>query len=143
MIRPGVPADAARHLEIWRAAVAATHDFLSPDDLARIDAVVAAWLPGADLWVYAGQDDRPLGFMALNGSHVDALFVDPACHGRGVGRALILHARSLRGALTVDVNEQNPGAAGFYRRLGFEQTGRSPTDAQGLPYPLLHMAWPA
>lgn len=143
MIRPGVPGDADRNLEIWRAAVSATHDFLSPEDFASIEAVVAAWLPAADLWIHAAPDDSPLGFMAVSGSHVDALFVDPACHGRGFGRALILHARRLRGALTVDVNEQNPGAVGFYRRLGFEQTGRSPTDGQGRPYPLLHMAAPA
>lgn len=143
MIRPGVPGDAPRNLAIWRAAVAATHDFLSPEHLASIDALVAAWLPTADLWVHAGTDGSPQGFIALGGAHVDALFVDPAVHGRGVGRALVLHARRLHGALTVDVNEQNPAAVGFYRRLGFELTGRSPVDGQGRPYPLLHMAWPA
>lgn len=143
MIRPSVPEDALRNLAIWRAAVAATHDFLSPDDLASIDALVAAWLPTADLWVHAAPDGAPQGFMALSGAHVDALFVDPAVHGRGVGRALVMHARMRHGALTVDVNEQNPRALGFYRRLGFEPTGRSPLDGQGRPYPLLHMAWPA
>jgi putative acetyltransferase len=42
--------------------------------------------------------------------------------------------------LRVDVNEGNPGALAFYRRLGFTQTGRSPLDGAGRPYPLLHLA---
>ena len=52
------------------------------------------------------------------------------------------HARSLHPVLTVDVNEQNPRAIGFYERLGFARTGRSETDDQGRPYPLLHMRSP-
>ena len=40
---------------------------------------------------------------------------------------------------TVDVNEQNHGAVGFYRHIGFEVTGRSDLDDQGRPYPLLHL----
>jgi len=39
----------------------------------------------------------------------------------------------------VDVNEQNDQAVGFYRKMGFTETGRSPTDDDGRPYPLLHM----
>ena len=139
MIRPATARDAPRNLEIWRNAVAATHGFLASEDLARIDAMVADWLPGAKLWVLVDEADFPLGFMALTGAHIDALFVDPDRHGSGVGRTLISHARSLHGALTVDVNEQNTRAVGFYERMGFERTGRSPTDDQALPYPLLHL----
>ena len=39
----------------------------------------------------------------------------------------------------VDVNEQNPEAVAFYRRLGFEVEGRSALDSAGRPFPLLHM----
>ena len=143
MIRPGQAHDAGRNLEIWRAAVAATHDFLTPADLVSIDVLVADWLAEARPWAWVDPADSPVGFMALTDSHVDALFVDPARHGAGVGRALIGHARALHGSLTVDVNEQNPRAVGFYERLGFERTGRSPTDGQGRPYPLLHLTWRA
>ncbi|MGF6173821.1 ribosomal protein S18 acetylase RimI-like enzyme [Ensifer sp. 4252] len=57
----------------------------------------------------------------------------------GVGRALVEHAVALHPVLTVDVNEQNLSGAGFYARLGFETTGRSPVDDDGRPYPLLHL----
>lgn len=139
MIRPAVPEDAARNLQIWREAVRATHDFLTPEDLAAIDALVAEHLPAMASWVKTDAHGRPLGFMALAGAHIDALFVDPASHGRGIGRALVAHARTLHPDLTVDVNEQNPLATGFYERLGFRRTGRSETDDQGRPYPLLHL----
>lgn len=49
------------------------------------------------------------------------------------------HAVEGMGAHLVDVNEQNEGAVGFYRRLGFEVYDRSERDGQGMPYPLLHM----
>ena len=43
------------------------------------------------------------------------------------------------GVRTLDVNEQNPLAAGFYERAGFVVVGRSPVDGAGRPFPLLHM----
>jgi putative acetyltransferase len=52
----------------------------------------------------------------------------------------VSHAQQLRGvALTVDVNEQNVAARGFYEALGFAVVGRSPMDDTGRPYPILHM----
>jgi putative acetyltransferase len=56
----------------------------------------------------------------------------------------VAHAQARRpGALTVDVNEQNPAAVGFYERLGFVVVGRSPRDGSGRPFPLLHLRRPA
>jgi putative acetyltransferase len=66
--------------------------------------------------------------------------VDPDVHGRGVGRALLQHARALRPDLTVSVNEQNARARGFYEAMGFRAVGRSETDPEGRPFPLIHMA---
>jgi hypothetical protein len=47
------------------------------------------------------------------------------------------------GATTVDVNEQNPQAVGFYLHIGCEVVGRSELDGMGKPYPLLHLRLPA
>jgi putative acetyltransferase len=131
---------------LWERSVRATHDFLSDDDVAglrpRVDEALAD--PGLELWVLAGRADRPTGFIGLAGDHIAALFVDADSRGRGVGRRLVEHAQTLRGeALTVDVNEQNPAAVGFYAALGFTVCGRSPLDGDGRPFPLLHMRRPA
>ncbi|MGE0773305.1 MAG: hypothetical protein AB7K37_16455 [Cyclobacteriaceae bacterium] len=37
------------------------------------------------------------------------------------------------------MNEDNPGAAAFYQRMGFKVVSRSPTDPLGKPYPILHL----
>jgi len=138
-IRASRPEDGARVVAIWRAAVDATHDFLTAEDLAEIDAMVRGFLPNAPLWVAVDDEDRPIGFMGLSEAHMDALFIDPAVRGSGIGRMLVSHALDLHPVLTTDVNEQNGQAVGFYERLGFVRTGRSPTDVQGRPYPLIHL----
>lgn len=140
-IRPAVPDDTPALLDVWRSAVRATHDFLSADDFTQIEAQVANdYLPHAPLWVACGVQGATLGFLGLTGAEVDTLFIHDTARGQGVGRALLAHARQVaRGPLSVDVNEQNPQAVGFYERMGFVQVGRSPRDGLGRPYPLLHM----
>jgi putative acetyltransferase len=142
-IRQSTSRDGERVLAIWRSAVDATHDFLQPTDRLAIEREVAGFLPSAPLWLAVDQEDRATGFMLLDGTHMEALFVDPRHAGRGVGRALVDHAIASCGVLTADVNEQNAQAVGFYRHLGFEATGRSAVDGQGRPYPLIHLRRPA
>ena len=129
---------------VWQAAVFATHDFVSRADLEVFGRVIRDdYLPNAELDVAVDPDDSPLGFMGMTGRYIDALFVRPACHGRGVGRLLIEHAQGrFADGLTVDVNEQNSQAVGFYEHMGFRVCSRSPIDDTGRPYPLLHLAWP-
>lgn len=138
-LRTSRPGDGVRVIDIWRDAVDATHDFLTPEDRAAIEVEVKAFLPSAPLWLAVDDEDRAVGFMLLDGAQMEALFIDPAHRGTGVGRALVRHALSLHPHLTTDVNEQNGQAVGFYERMGFQQTGRSPLDGQGRPYPLIHL----
>ena len=77
--------------------------------------------------------------MGLAGDNVEALFVAPEHARRGGGRMLLEHARTLKGPLRVDVNEQNPEAVRFYEANGFHVIGRSPVDDAGRPFPLLHL----
>ena len=78
--------------------------------------------------------------MFLHEGHLEALFVDASARGLGVGKWLISHALSLHPDLSVDVNEQNHQAVGFYQHMGFQISGRSEQDNQGRPYPLLHLS---
>jgi putative acetyltransferase len=140
-VRRGAAADTARALEIWRAAVDATHGFLAPADRIEIDAMVAAWLPTIALWLVDDERGRPVGFLVMDGTMIDALFVDPAVHGRGYGSALLDHALMLAPEATVDASEQASNALPFYEARGFVRTGRSGTDPQGRPYPLVHLKY--
>lgn len=139
-IRLSTESDTAVLADIWRASVRATHDFLLDADFREIDTLVAEhYLPATRVWVALDAAGRACGWMGLSGAHVDALFIDPASRRLGVGRKLLAHAEGIAGRLSVDVNEQNLQAVGFYRHMGFAATGRSPTDDAGRPYPLLHM----
>ena len=77
--------------------------------------------------------------MGMSEHNIDSLFIAPDQRGKGIGKQMIAHAQKLHNPLTVDVNEQNVQAVGFYRHLGFVETGRSEKDDQGRPYPLLHL----
>ena len=77
----------------------------------------------------------------MDGNLIDALFVDPAVHGRGYGTALLDHALRLAPNAIVDASEQATNALPFYEARGFVRTGRSETDPGGRPYPLVHLKY--
>jgi putative acetyltransferase len=92
-----------------------------------------------EFWVLCDDSGVIRGFLGMSGSKMDSLFLAPEFQRRGAGRRLVLHAHALHGELTVDVNEQNVAARGFYEACGFVVAGRSEWDDQGRPYPLVHL----
>ena len=138
-IRKATPADGERVLDIWRAAVDATHHFLTTTDRREIEVEVVTFLPQASLWLAVDSNDLPVGFMLLEEDRLEGLFIHPQDRGSGVGRALVQLALSYTPDLTTEVNEQNAQALGFYKHLGFERIGRSEKDGQGRSYPLIRM----
>lgn len=143
MIRRSRSDEGARVTEIWRGAVEATHHFLTPEDRAAIDLEVSEFLPRAPLWLAVDENDQPIAFMLIEDAHMEALFVDPAYRGQGIGAALVRYGLTMHPTMTTDVNEQNDQALGFYVQMGFRRTGRSRKDRQGRPYPLIHLVFGA
>ncbi|HZH25554.1 MAG TPA: acetyltransferase [Azospirillaceae bacterium] len=140
-VRPSTSNDIGPLFEIWHAAVRSTHGFLTEADIdvyARY--VREEYLPGTEFLVAVDGSGKPIGFMGVTGQKIDALFVDPAWHKKGVGRTLVASLLEKADGLTVDVNEQNHGARRFYASLGFHELGRSESDGSGRPFPLIHLA---
>jgi GNAT superfamily N-acetyltransferase len=72
-----------------------------------------------ELWI-ALREERVVGVMALEGSHVDQLYVAPDEQGAGVGSALLAHAKILRpGGLSLFTFQRNARARAFYEARGF------------------------
>lgn len=72
------------------------------------------------VFVAENADGGIVGYLALDGSYVDRLYVDPAHQGHGVGTALLEHARRLSPqGLELHTHQQNIAARAFYERHGF------------------------
>ncbi|NQS71525.1 MAG: acetyltransferase [Desulfobulbaceae bacterium] len=139
-IRPALQSEFAAITDVWEASVRATHDFLSADDLCALrPQILNTWLPAVQVTVCTDRKGVILGYSGVADNKLEMLFVTPAARGRGVGRALLMYAVAHMAVCLVDVNEQNKHALGFYQHFGFTVFGRSPVDAQGRAYPLLHM----
>lgn len=137
---PISPDEFSRVVEVWEASVRATHDFVTEEDIAVFRPLVLAGLPNVEtLACVRGAEGELAGFIGVNGSEVDMLFIHPAWRGEGGGSRLLRYAIETLGATQLDVNEQNLQALGFYQHMGFEVVGRSERDGLGKPYPLLHM----
>jgi putative acetyltransferase len=127
-------------VEVWEASVRATHHFVSEADIEFFRPLVAKGLARIDgLACLRTEDDQVVGFIGVVDGNVNMLFIHPDWRGQGGGRRLLTYAITTFGATTLDVNEQNEQAVGFYLRLGFEVVGRSELDGTGKPYPLLHL----
>lgn len=128
-----------RILEIWEAAVVATHDFLSATDFQAIRTLVYQ-MDFDPFTMYVAWDNNVLcGFIGLQEDKVEMLFIHPEYFKQGIGRKLMEFVQEHHHTNQVDVNEQNIGAVAFYKRLGYEIAERSPVDGQGNAYPLLHL----
>jgi len=92
----------------------------------------------------AALDDEVVGVCQLQESDthsfLEHVWVDPSAHGRGVGRALVEHARSnARGIIAIVAD---PHAEGFYFRLGARRVGEVAAPMPGAPerkLPLLEL----
>ena len=116
--------------------------FFGEIDIATLRPLVAAELASDEItwWAPVSAADAVIGFLGMGSDTIDALFIDPDCHGLGGGTFLVTHAQRLSaGPLSVEVNEQNDGAVKFYQALGFTVVSRSPVDGGGRPFPVLRM----
>jgi putative acetyltransferase len=139
-IFPVHPADFPRVVEVWEASVRATHHFVSEADIQFFRPLVRDVLSQIPLLACVRDaHNQVAGFTGVVNGKIDMLFIDPSARGQGAGRRLLHYAVTAFGATTLDVNEQNEQAIGFYLHMGFEITGRSELDGTGKPYPLLHL----
>lgn len=134
-IREATDSDHTEILRVWEEAVRDTHGFLNDGEIEFYKKLIPVYLKEVELRV-SEQDGRINGFSGISGMKLEMLFV--AQREKGIGSQLLADAIT-RGVNAVDVNEENTQAAGFYLAKGFRQSGRSETDGEGRPHPILHL----
>ena len=79
------------------------------------------FFPRAEVWFAVDEDDTALAILALEGDDwLEQLYVLPEAQGRGIGRALVEHAKLQRPAgLQLWAFESNAPARAFYEANGF------------------------
>lgn len=134
-IRRATSNDSPRATELARRAKA--HWGYPPEWLAAWDGDLAITAEAIDTHrtFVASVDDEVVGVCQLQegerGAMLEHVWVDPQCHGRGVGRALVQHALSeARGVIAVVAD---PNAENFYVKLGAQRVGEVSAPMPGAP----------
>lgn len=139
-IQPATAADYGAITAVWEASVRATHHFLTEEDIHFLKPLVRhQFLQAVNLFCIKDESGNITGFLGTLEGKVEMLFIHPAQRSKGIGKELLHYAIHQLGCTTVDVNEQNEQAVGFYKHFGFCVIGRSEKDSLGMPYPLLHL----
>ena len=86
---------------------------------------------GSRIWMLV--ENGPVGIVSVTGSLIEDLYVLPEHRSHGCGALLLQHAlRQCEGRPVLWILENNTGAARFYRRAGFTETGRRNNITEGL-----------
>ena len=87
-IEPARPADRPRLVEVWEAAVRATHHFLPEEDLQFYKRMLREqYFDLVRLTCLRDGDGTVQGFSGTAEDRLEMLFVHPDCHGQGFGKA--------------------------------------------------------
>ena len=128
-IRRGRPSDARAAADLWlrarEAAVPAIPPPVHDADEVR-DYFAGRVVAECELWVAEEDRGAPVAILVLDGEWVDQLYVDPLATGRGIGSALLDHAKRERPAgLKLWTFQSNADAQRFYLRHGFVEADRT------------------
>ena len=120
MIRKFENRDLDAVMQIWLHGNLDAHAFIPASFWTGHFEMVRDMLPQAELYVHEDEDTWQInGFIGLTENHIEGIFVAKAVRSRGVGKALLEYAKSLKPCLTLSVYQKNERALAFYRREQF------------------------
>ncbi|MGL4696903.1 GNAT family N-acetyltransferase [Enterococcus larvae] len=131
--------DIDKLVSLWERSVDATHDFLQDSHKQEIKAMLPTYFSFVVVLVWYDSSQNIIGFSGTKDNHLEMLFIDPPFQQKGYGSDILQILIQKNWMDSVDVNKQNFPAYKFYQKNGFKLISESPTDTQGLPYPILHM----
>lgn len=125
--------------DIWEKSVRATHNFLTEKDILSIKEKIFTYFDYVEIFGMKNEEGKITGFIGVSDEKIQMLFVAPEYFGKAIGKNLLNFAKKDLQAKYVDVNEQNPGAFEFYKKMGAVLISRDEFDSEGNPFPILHL----
>lgn len=126
-------------INVWEKSVRATHHFINPEEVDRLKELVKQIDFNSYLVYCLTSGNKVLGFLGVEDSVIETLFLDPDHIGQKQGAKLMRFALNELKADKVNVNEQNLDAIKFYSKFGFITYERTEKDSDGNDYPILKM----
>lgn len=131
LIRSYSKTDLEDMVRIWYEASIIAHSFVPASFWAlQKSEMKDKYLPLAENFIYQ-EKEQIAGFISIVGERVCALFVTPEMQGKGIGRALMEHAKILKGNLSLKVYKENKRAFRFYEMCGFVAIGEEVDEYTG------------
>lgn len=96
--------------------------------------------PGGPIWA-AFEGETLLGHIALTPGWIEHLYVDPARHGEGIGRALLAIAQREQDELQLWTFQSNSRARRFYAANGFVEAELTDGSRNEEGQPDVRCAW--
>jgi GNAT superfamily N-acetyltransferase len=120
LIREFQPADEAEVVEAWYRSGIATYTFLPTGRSLPLSKGLQSRHPTKLLDLGSALDERVVAYLAMKGTCIDRLYVDPLEWRKGWGTRLVNFAKQVspRG-LELYTHQENSAARAFYERHGF------------------------
>ncbi len=132
VLRHFEPADEDELVRVWLASTIHGQGFLSEEFWRSQEPLVREhFIPMADTWIVE-QDGELVAFMSILEHTIGGLFTHPDHQGKGYGRLLVEHARTLHEIVRVEVLRANVRAMAFYESCGFAEESSKLDEATGL-----------
>jgi GNAT superfamily N-acetyltransferase len=123
-IREFQEADEAEVVRVWHRSGAAAYTYLPTWQIFTIETAQHVFhnfiRPKCAIWV-GTLDEKVVAYMALNGSYLDRLYVDPSEWGKRWGTRFVNLAKQLSpNGLELHTHQANRAARSLYERHGFK-----------------------
>ena len=131
-IREFQDADEADVVRVWHRSGSAAYTYLPTWQEMTLETAQFVFhsIIRARCAIWVGTlDERVVAYLAMNGSYIDRLYVDPGEWGKGWGTRFIDLAKQISpGGLELHTHQENRAARSLYERQGFKavQFGTSP-----------------
>jgi putative acetyltransferase len=106
-------------VELWYKTSVIAHSFISTAYWRKNkEAMTTIYLPNSETFVSV-ENERIVGFIAMSGNYLAAIFVDNESQGKGIGKTLLNFIKEKRSTIQLKVFKKNIQSIEFYKSQNF------------------------